>query len=65
MNNYAIIENQKVTNTIICESKILAEKITGKICVEYTETNPAVIGLGYDGQVFEQNPVKTLTDEGK
>jgi hypothetical protein len=58
MGNFAVIEDGKVTNTILCESKALAEEVTGKTCVEYTEANPAVIGLGYSGGIFEQHVVE-------
>jgi hypothetical protein len=54
MANYAIIEDGKVTNTILAESKAIAEEVTGKTCVEFTDANPACIGLGYDGTTFEQ-----------
>jgi len=54
MANFAIIEDRKVTNTILADSKAIAEEVTGKICVEFTQSNPACIGLGYDGTTFEQ-----------
>jgi len=54
MSNFAVIENGKVLNTIVAESKAIAEEATGKTCVEYTNENPACIGLGYDGTTFEQ-----------
>lgn len=54
MANFAIIEDGKVTNTILADSKAIAEEVTGKTCVEYTDANPACIGLGYDGTTFEQ-----------
>lgn len=54
MANFAIIEDDKVTNTIIADSKAIAEEVTGKTCIEFTESNPACIGLGYDGTTFEQ-----------
>jgi hypothetical protein len=57
MPNFAIIENGIVTNTILAESKVVAEEVTGKTCVEYTEVNPACIGLGYDGTTFEQHSI--------
>lgn len=63
MGNFAVIEDGKVTNTIFCESKALAEEVTGKTCVEYTEANPAVIGLGYNGRTFEQTPIVEITTE--
>jgi hypothetical protein len=54
MANFAIIEDGKVTNTILADSKAIAEEVTGKTCVEFTQSNPACIGLGYDGTTFEQ-----------
>jgi hypothetical protein len=59
--NLAIIENNIVVNTIVAESKEIAEQITGLTCVEFTLENPAVIGLGWDGTLFEQPP--KMTDE--
>ena len=52
--NFAVIHNDIVENVIVCESKELAEQVTGKTCVVYTDSNPAHIGLGYDGTTFEQ-----------
>lgn len=54
MPNFAVIENGTVINTILAESKAIAEEVTGKTCVEYTDANPACIGLGYNGTTFEQ-----------
>jgi len=54
MANFAVIENGKVTNIILADSKAIAEEVTGKTCVEFTDANPACIGLGYDGTTFEQ-----------
>lgn len=54
MANFAIIENGIVLNTILAESKAIAEEVTGKTAVEYTDANPPHIGLGYDGTTFEQ-----------
>lgn len=54
MPNFAVIENGKVINTILADSKAIAEEATGKTCVEYTDEYPAWIGLGYDGTTFEQ-----------
>jgi hypothetical protein len=62
MANFAVIENGNVINTIVAESKTLAEEVTGKTCVEYTSENPARIGLGYDGTTFEQ-PASTVVSE--
>jgi len=54
MADFAIVENGIVVNTILADSKAIAEEVTGKTCIEYTLDNPACIGLGYDGNVFEQ-----------
>jgi diaminopimelate decarboxylase len=32
----------------------LAEEITGKTCIEYTDTDKPHIGYGFDGEEFEQ-----------
>jgi hypothetical protein len=57
MKKFAIIEDEIVVNTIVADSKSIADEVTGKNCVEYTDLNPAFIGLGYDGSTFEQPAV--------
>jgi hypothetical protein len=52
MATFAVIENGKVTNIIVCETKELAEKLTTTTCVEYTDESPAGIGWTYDGTKF-------------
>jgi hypothetical protein len=54
MKTFAIIEDGIVTNVIVAETKKQASDITKQECVEYTESNPAHIGLSYDGNQFEQ-----------
>lgn len=61
MANFAVIEDGKVINTIIADSKSIAEEVTGKVCVEYTDLNPAFVGLSYDGNTFEQ-PIFIIND---
>jgi hypothetical protein len=64
MKTFAVIENGIVLNAIVADSKAIAEEATGKTCVEYTDSNPAYIGLGYDGTTFEQPaPVEVSTEE--
>jgi hypothetical protein len=60
MKNYAVIEDGTVINVIVAESLEIAESVSEKTCVEYeyTKDNTPVIGLGYDGTVFEQMPVE-------
>lgn len=54
MPNFAVILDNKVINIIVADSKESAEQATNNACIEYTEDNPAYIGLGYDGITFEQ-----------
>jgi hypothetical protein len=54
MANFAIIENGIVVNTIVAESKAVAEEVTGATCVEFTDENTAFIGLGYSKGKFEK-----------
>ena len=53
MATFAVIINNKVTNVIECESKELAETVTGELCVSYdSDGNKAAIGWEYDGAKF-------------
>jgi hypothetical protein len=58
MANFAVIDNEKVVNVIVAESKAIAEEVTGFTCVEYTDSEAPHIGFGYVDGVFEQ-PVIT------
>ena len=62
MANFAVIENGKVINKIIADSAADAETVTGKTCVEYTDDNPAYIGLGYNSGIFEQPTPDEVVD---
>ena len=42
--NYAVIENNIVTNIIVADTLEIAEQATGKTCIQYTDANPASIG---------------------
>jgi hypothetical protein len=52
MATYAVIENGIVTNVIVADSKGIAEEVTGKLCIEYNDLNPASIGNTWDGTNF-------------
>jgi hypothetical protein len=62
--NFAVIENNMVINTIIADSKKIAEAVSGYDCVEIKPTEIAHIGLGYVDGVFEQpiQPEEPLED---
>jgi hypothetical protein len=52
MANYAVLENNIVTNVVVADSVEDAVQATGLTCVEYTEESPAGIGWTYDGTSF-------------
>lgn len=52
--NFAVIKDNKVENIISADNKSIAEEVTGLECIQYTDNNPAHIGLGYSNGVFEQ-----------
>ena len=45
MANYAVVDNEIVINVIVADSKEVAEEITGKTCIEYTDEAP--LGLNW------------------
>jgi hypothetical protein len=53
MANFAVLDGDYILNTIIADSKEIAEEITGKVCIEYT-TEMAEPGGTYDGTHFIQ-----------
>lgn len=52
MANYAVVQNDKVINIIVADSKEIAEEVTGLLCIEYTDESPAGIGWDWDGIKF-------------
>lgn len=60
MATFAVVFNNVVTNTIVCEERDIPEvPENGVSYIMYTEENPAVIGLTWDGEKFQQpeNPL--------
>lgn len=53
MANFAVLDGENILNTIIADSKEIAEEVTGRICIEYT-TEMAEPGGTYDGVDFIQ-----------
>ena len=51
MKKYAVIEGNNILNTIVSESQEVAENITGKTCVEFTE-ELAEPGGTYENGIF-------------
>lgn len=55
MPKFAVMDNNNIVeNIIVADNKEIAESVVGKTCIEYTSENPAYIGLGWDGNTFEQ-----------
>jgi hypothetical protein len=52
MSNFAVIKNRVVINTIVAESKEIAESVTGLQCVAYEENDNVLINGTYDGTSF-------------
>jgi hypothetical protein len=48
MANFAVIDGNNVLNTILADSKVIAEEITGKTCIEFFDSNPAEPGGTYN-----------------
>lgn len=48
MATYAVIENGTVINVIVADSKEIAEQVTEKECIEYTEENTLAIGATWN-----------------
>lgn len=64
MSTFAVINDNKVENIIVADTKEIAEEVTGKICIEYTDELPAIIGLGWDEATgFEQPLVEEAESE--
>ena len=52
MATFAVINGNTVENVIVADTKEIAEEVTSKTCIEYTEANPACIGWTWDGTNF-------------
>ena len=52
MAKYAVLIDDVVSNIILADTKEIAEEVTGSICIEYTDENPAGKGDTWDGTNF-------------
>ena len=52
MANFAVLDGENIINTIVADSKAIAEEVTGKTCVEFTAIDYAQVGGTYVGGVF-------------
>jgi hypothetical protein len=62
MANYAIIENDVVTNVIVAESKEIAEEVTGAEAIE-TAGQPWTGWTRVDGEWIDPTPVVEVVEE--
>jgi hypothetical protein len=51
MANFAVLDGENILNTIVAESKAIAEEVTGKTCLEFTGEGVEPGGT-YVGGVF-------------
>lgn len=54
MPNYAVLQDNQVSNVIVAETLEDAIEVTGLNCVEVTSENPTDIGYIYNGVTFEK-----------
>lgn len=65
MPNYAIIDGEDVVNTVLCESKEVAESVTGKTAIEITEGDHAETGGTYiNGKFIQRKPFPSWVYDG-
>jgi hypothetical protein len=50
---FAVIDGTNILNTIVCDSKTVAEELTGKTCIEFTD-EPAEVGGTYVSNKFRR-----------
>jgi hypothetical protein len=53
MANFAVLNNDLIVNIIVCDSKEVAEAVTGLTCVEYTNEIVHIGGTYTDGKFNE------------
>ena len=63
MTTFAVINESKVSNIIVADTKEIAEEITNQPCVEYTDELPAFIGLSWDEATGFEQPTILESDE--
>lgn len=56
MANFAVLDGQNVLNTILADSKAIAEEVTGKTCIEFTTEAAEPGGTYVDGVFFPKKP---------
>lgn len=64
MSNFAVIENGIIKNLILCDSKEIAEELSGLDCIQYdtTEISPQCGWEVVDGEIIDPNPPIVLEE---
>lgn len=64
MFNFAVVENGIIKNLIICDSKEIAEELTGLACIQYDTTtiSPQCGWEVVSGTIINPNPQITLEE---
>ena len=62
MATYAAINSNIVENVIVADTLEIAEAVSGRLCIEYNNVNPANIGDTWDGTNFI-SPVPPAIEE--
>jgi hypothetical protein len=54
MKQFAVVEDNIVTNVIVADTKLIAQTVTGLTCIEYTDSDNVAISSVYnpDTKVF-------------
>lgn len=60
MNTFAVLINNVVSNVIVADDLVIAQEITGQMCIEVTHLQVG-IGWTYDGTNFIE-PMQNLTE---
>jgi hypothetical protein len=56
MPKFAVINDTVVVNTVVADSKGIAEQVTGLICVEFTDEPAETGGTYVDGMFIQKKP---------
>ena len=62
MAKFAIVENDIVVEVLVAETKAIADELTGRDCIEWTDEDPTVIGRSYIDGVFDNGMQNLVTD---
>ena len=62
MPKYAVIDNDIIVNVIVADDLDIAQEVTKRLCIEYTDDNPATISGDYfNGKLYIPQPYPEWT----